>query len=183
MLVLTCSNKNKPLNLSLKKKIFLSFFFITTCYVKHTLTPFLSLIPPCAHPVTDSHTCAQAVDQAVVMEGMLMCRLVQAAESCFSGKPACSLSHICAICWEILLSFLILETCLPGYIFWQKIQRNSNLLSIFSALNIGLGPFICWSRGMESLLRPPPLCMYPVTLSSICIISATHIAVTIFIIC
>lgn len=119
------------------------------CYVKHPLTPFLSLLPPCAHPVTACHTCAQGVDQAVVMEGMLMCRLVQAAKSCFSGKPAGSLPYICAICWEILLSFLVLETCLLGYIFGQKIQRNSNLLSIFSALNIGLRPFICWSRGME----------------------------------
>ena len=46
----------------------------------------------------------------------------------------------------------------------HEIQRNSDLLSICSTLYSGLGLFIYWSHGRESLPWPPP--MNTVTLSS-----------------
>lgn len=49
---------------------FYLFVCFPTLFHSHSI---LSLLPPCAPPVTDSHTCAQVVDPAVVMEGMLMC--------------------------------------------------------------------------------------------------------------
>lgn len=61
--------------------------------------------------------------------------------------------------------------------------EDPNLWSIFSALNIGLGPFICWSRGMEKSSATSTPLHAPSYSSSICTISAAHIAVIVFIIC
>lgn len=99
MLVLTPPNKNQLKSLCL--------CFVTKCCMKHILTLFLSLRPLWAHPVTASHTWAKTGEQAVVKEGMLILWPVQDAESCFSGKPAGSLSH---------LPPFLFKTCLPGSI-------------------------------------------------------------------
>lgn len=114
-----------------------------------------------------------------------MCPTVQAAESCFSGKPAyLTLSHICAVCWESLLSFLFLKlACLhtssSNERDGHKIQRNSNLLSIFPApLDWAFHLFVSWNgKVFPDLL---PLHAPSFSFLSLYYHSATHIALLLY---
>lgn len=63
----------------------------------------------------------------------------------------------------------------------RAIQRNSDLLSTYSTLYSGLGLFIYWSHGRESLPWPPPMNTLLVFPRPIPLHWCTHCSVTVLI--